>query len=137
LNYGGSQFSFLGTIGEPFYRTGGDLRFKYRKMELFGVGMVAHDSNHTVDTVAQTIVNARAVTYTGGFMGTNFWIYPWMIAYMRYDFVNSPTDFANGVSQGRTRNRFSSVFPPELVRRRNRLCVLTSCEFQKSQCKYI
>jgi hypothetical protein len=110
LNYGGSQFSFLGTIDEPFYRAGGDVRFKYRKMELFGVGMVGHDNNHTVDTVAQTILNARAVTYTGGFAGSNFWIYPWMIAYMRYDFVNSPTDFANGVSQGRTRNRFSPGF---------------------------
>jgi hypothetical protein len=110
LNYGGSQFSFLGTINEPFYRVGGDLRFKYRKMELFGAGLVGHDNNHTVDTVAQTILNARAVTYTGGFAGSNFWIYPWMIAYMRYDFVNSPTDFANGVSQGRTRDRFSPGF---------------------------
>ena len=110
LNYGGSQFSFLGTIDEPFYRAGGDVRFKYRKMELFGVGLVGHDNNHTVDTVAQAIVNTRAVTYTGGFTGSNFWIYPWMIAYMRYDFVNSPTDFANGVSQGRTRNRVSPGF---------------------------
>ena len=92
LNYGGSQFSFLGTINEPFYRAGGDVRFKYRKMELFGVGLVGHDNNHSVDTVAQTITNAPAVTYTGGFAGSNFWIYPWMIAYMRYDFVNSPTD---------------------------------------------
>lgn len=110
LNYGGSQFTFLGTINEPFYRAGGDLRFKYRKMELFGVGLVGHDNNHTVDTAAETIVNAPAVTYTGGFAGGNFWIYPWMIAYMRYDFVNSPTDFANGVSEGRTRNRFSPGF---------------------------
>jgi len=58
LNYGGSQFSFLGTIDEPFYRTGGDVRFKYRKMELFGVGLVGHDNNHSVDTAAQTITNA-------------------------------------------------------------------------------
>lgn len=108
LNYGGSQFSFLGTISEPFYRAGGDVRFKYRnKLELFGVGLVGHDNNHSVDTVAKTIISAPAVTYTGGFAGSNFWIYPWMITYMRYDFVNSPTDFANGVSQYRTRNRFS------------------------------
>jgi hypothetical protein len=33
-----------------------------------------------------------------------------MIAYMRYDFVNSPTDFAYDVSQGRTRDRFSPSF---------------------------
>jgi len=110
LNYGSSQFSFLGTIDEPFYRAGGDIRFKYRKMELFGVGMVGHDNNHKVDTVLQTIMDAPAVTYTGGFAGSNFWIYPWMIAYMRYDFVNSPTDFANGVSEHRTRNRYSPGF---------------------------
>ena len=29
------------------------------------------------------------------------------MTYMRYDFVNSPTDWANGVSQYKTRNRFS------------------------------
>ena len=33
-----------------------------------------------------------------------------MIAYMRYDFVNSPLDFANGISQHPTRNRFSPGF---------------------------
>jgi hypothetical protein len=107
-NYGGSPFSFLGVISEPFYRAGGDIRFKYRnRLELFGVGMVGHDNDHSVDTVAKTITNAPAVTYTGGFVGSNFWVYPWVIAYMRYDFVNSPTDFANGISQYRTRNRYS------------------------------
>jgi hypothetical protein len=109
-NFGSSQFTFLGTIQEPFYRAGADIRFKYRKMELFGVGIAGHDNNHTVDTEARTITNAPAVTYTGGFAGSNFWIYPWMIAYLRYDFVNSPTDFANGVSQYTTRNRYSPGF---------------------------
>ena len=33
-----------------------------------------------------------------------------MIAYMRYDSVNSPTDFLNGASQYNTRNRFSPGF---------------------------
>jgi len=110
FNYGGSQFSFTGTIQEPFYRAGGDIRFKYRQMELFGVGMVGHDNNHFVDQVAGTIVPAHPVTYTGGFAGSNFWVYPWMITYMRYDFVNSPTDFVNGVSQYKTRNRLSPGF---------------------------
>jgi len=112
LNYASSQYPMLGTFGEAFYRAGGDIRFKYRKMELFGVGMVGHDNNHTVVTTAttQTLTTAPAVTYTGGFIGSNFWIYPWMIAYMRYDFVNSPTDFANGLSQYRTRNRYSPGF---------------------------
>ena len=111
LNYGSSQFNFLGTIDEPFYRAGGDVRFKYRnRFELFGLGMAGHDNDHSVDTVAKTINAAPAVTYAGGVAGSNFWIHPWLIAYMRYDFVNSPTDFANGVSQYQTRNRFSPGF---------------------------
>ncbi len=113
MNYGGSEFSSLGVIREPFYRAGGDVRFKYRKMELFALGMVGHDNNHIVTvtgTGTQTIANAPAVTYTGGFAGGNFWFYPWLIGYMRYDFVNSPTDFANAVSEYRTRNRFSPGF---------------------------
>jgi len=106
-NFGSSAFSFTGTINEPFYRAGGDVRFKYRnKLEVYGVGMVGHDDNHLVDTGAGTIVPARAVTFTGGFVAGNYWIYPWLIATMRYDFVNSPSDFANGVSESRTRNDF-------------------------------
>lgn len=109
-NQGGSLFDFLGTIKEPFYRAGGDIRFKYRTLELYGVGLVGHDDNHFVDTEAGTIVRAPAVTFTGGFAGANYWIFPWMIATMRYDFVNSPSDFAQGVSRYRTRNRVSPGF---------------------------
>jgi hypothetical protein len=106
-NFGSSPFSFTGTINEPFYRVGGDVRFKYRnKLEVYGVGMVGHDDNHLVDAGAGTITSAHAVTFTGGFVAGNYWIYPWLIATMRYDFVNSPSDFANGVSQSRTRNDF-------------------------------
>jgi hypothetical protein len=107
LNFGGATYSFLGTIQEPFYRAGGDVRFKYRNLELFGLGMVGHDENHVVDPVTQTITKATPVTFTGGFSGVNYWVFPWLIGTMRYDFVNSPTDFANGVSRYRTRNRFS------------------------------
>ena len=108
-------FPGLGSFSESFYRAGGDLRFRYRsKLEVFGLGMVGHDDNHTVvtDTVtgAQTLLKAPAITYTGGFVGANYWFYPWLIGTMRYDFVNSPTDFFNGVSKDRTRNRFSPGF---------------------------
>lgn len=109
-NFGNNPLGFGGMIKEPFYRAGADVRFKYRKMELFGVGMLGHDNNHTVDTEAQTITSAPAVTYSGGFAGGNFWIHPWLIGYMRYDFVNSTADFLNGASQYRTRNRFSPGF---------------------------
>ena len=107
LNIDRTLFPTLGTIREPFYRVGGDLRFKYRNWELFGLGLFAHDANHLVDTEAGTIVSARPVTFSGGFLGSNYWIYPWMIVTMRYDFVNSPSDFLNGLSRNTTRNRFS------------------------------
>jgi len=110
-NFGGAQFNFLGTINDPFYRAGGDIRFKYgNRFELFGMGMMARDDNHIVDTDAETIASAPRITYSGGLAGANFWVHPWLIAYMRYDFVNSPTDFASGVSQFRTRNRYSPGF---------------------------
>ena len=98
-NYGNSVFTNLnlGTINEPFYRVGGDIHFRYRsKFELYGVGLVGHDNNHLVDTGAGTITNAKAVTFTGGFVTANYWIFPWLISTMRYDFVNSPSDFFNG-----------------------------------------
>ena len=112
-NFGGSSFSSLGltsTLNEPFYRVGGDLRFKYRHLELYGVGLVGHDNNHllTVDSTGTigTLTSTQAVTFTGGFMAFNYWIHPWLIATIRDDFVNSPSDYFNGVSQSRTRNDF-------------------------------
>jgi hypothetical protein len=108
-NIGNAQFPSLtlGTIKDPFYRAGADVRLKYRNMEVFGVGMIGHDSNHIVDTSVSTITAGPAVKFAGGFAGSNFWIHPWLIGYMRYDFVNSMPDFLNGASQYRTRNRFS------------------------------
>lgn len=109
-NFGGSVFPFTGTIEDPFYRVGGEVRFKYRsKFELYAVGLHSHDDNHLVDTVAGTVTKTNAVTSTGGFVVGNYWIFPWLIADLRYDFVNSPSDFANQIplTEGRTRNRFS------------------------------
>lgn len=103
-------FDGLPSFREPFYRVGGDLRFKYRKLELLGLGMVGHDNNHIADTEAGTLTGTPAVTYTGGFVAGNYWFYPWLIGTMRYDFVNSPSDFANGLSEHQTRNRFSPGF---------------------------
>ena len=111
-NYGGVTFAGLNQFSEPFYRTGGDIRFKYRKLEIIGVGMVGHDNNHLIEGTADSpvLVSAHPITFTGGFVAGNYWIYPWLIATMRYDFVNSPTDFFNGVSQYQTRNRVSPGF---------------------------
>ena len=110
LNLDGSLFPGLGTINEPFYRVGGDIRFKYRHLELYGVGLHGHDQNLIENAGLTGFEKTTPVTYSGGFAGANYWIYPWLITYMRYDFVNSPTDFLNGVSQYNTRNRYSPGF---------------------------
>lgn len=110
-NFGSAEFPFLGTINEPFYRVGGDIRFRYRsKFEIYATGLVGHDNNHYVDTEASTFLKAPAVTFTGGFVAANYWIFPWLIATMRYDFVNSPSDYFNGVSRYQTRNDFRPGF---------------------------
>jgi hypothetical protein len=111
-NFGNGEFTGLNfnTIDEPFYRVGGDLRFRYRKLEVYGVGLVGRDKNHLVDTGAGTIAKAPSVTYTGGFVAGNYWIFPWLIATMRYDFVNSPSDYFNGDSRYQTRNDFRPGF---------------------------
>ena len=106
----------LTTVEEPFYRVGGDLRFKYRKLELFGLGMYGHTDNHLFTPVAgttpATIGPAPAINFAGGFAGANYWFYPWLIGTFHYDAVNSGADFANGTpaSEHQTRNRFSPGF---------------------------
>jgi hypothetical protein len=112
-NQDGLLFPGLATIEEPFYRVGGDLRFKYRKLEMYGLGMFGHDDNHIVTPGAPpTIAGAPAVKFSGGFAGANYWFYPWLIGTFHYDAVNSHTDFLNGApaSQYHTRNRFSPGF---------------------------
>jgi hypothetical protein len=112
-NQGGVLFPGLATIEEPFYRVGGDLRFKYRKLEMYGLGMFGHDDNHVVTPGAPpTIAMAPAIKFSGGFAGANYWVYPWLIGTFHYDAVNSRVDFLNGTpaSEHQTRNRFSPGF---------------------------
>ena len=107
LNIGGTLFPGLPTIREPFYRAGGDFRFKYRKFELWGLGMFGHDTNVIPNGSGTEFVSATPVTFSGGFVEAEYWVYPWLIGLMRYDVVNSPTDFQAGLSSNNTRNRFS------------------------------
>jgi len=72
--------------------------------------MYGHDENHmlvTQDSTITSFIPAGPVTFSGGFAQANYWIYPWLIGIMRYDVVNSPTDFLNGVSRFNTRSRLS------------------------------
>lgn len=107
LNVDRALFPTFGTIHEPFYRVGGDLRFKYRKLEMYGLMMYGRDQNLIPDEETGFLLHGAPVTFTGGFAEAQYWIYPWLIAIMRYDAVNSPADFLNGVSRFTTRNRFS------------------------------
>ena len=100
----------LPLLREPFYRAGGDFRFKYRKFELYGLGMYGRDQNHFFTESDPPFISAPPVTFTGGFAQAEYWFYPWLIGIMRYDFVNSPTDQLNGLSRYDTRNRFSPGF---------------------------
>src|SRR5262249_16657234 len=113
-NQTGTTFPGIATtLEEPFYRVGGDLRFKYRHLELFGLGMFGHDDNHLFTPgPPATIAVAPAVKFSGGFAGANYWFYPWLIGTFHYDAVNSHADFINGTpaSQYQTRNRFSPGF---------------------------
>jgi len=119
LNLDGSSFPLAGVIREPFYRAGADFRFKYRNFELYGLGMHGRDQNSIPNdpdsTVATAFLPAPPITFSGGFGEGEYWIYPWMIALMRYDFVNSSTDMFNNLTpsplglffHSATRNRFS------------------------------
>lgn len=109
-NQDGLLFPNLATVEEPFYRVGADIRFKYRKLEVFGLGMYGHDDNHLFTAgTPSTIVAAPAVKFSGGFAGANYWFYPWLIGTFHYDAVNSHADFVNSPLplNYHTRNRFS------------------------------
>jgi len=107
LNVDRTLFPTVGTIHEPFYRAGGDFRFKYRNIELYGLGMYGRDQNLIPNTDTAVLLHATPVTFSGGFAEAQYWVYPWFICLMRYDVVNSPTDFLNEASRHNTRNRFS------------------------------
>ena len=95
----------IGTIHESFYRAGGDFRFKYRQFELYGLGMYGRDDNTIPDVNTFALSSGPPVTFSGGFAQAQYWFYPWLIGIMRYDVVNSPTDFLNGLSRHSSRNR--------------------------------
>ena len=107
FNMDGTLFPEFGTIREPFYRVGGDFRFKYQKFEIYGLGMYGHDTNLIPNVTSLALDHGTPVTFTGGFVQAEYWFYPWLIGIMRYDAVNSPTDYLNGLSLYNTRNRFS------------------------------
>ncbi len=108
LNQGGTLFAGLPVFHEPFYRAGGAFNYKFRSnFSLWGLYMYGHDTNDAVNADGTGFVAIKPVTYAGGFLEAEYWLYPWLIAEMRYDGVNSATDRANGVSRYDTRGAYS------------------------------
>ena len=108
LNHGGSLIPGLPSIHEAFYRAGGAFNYKFRgNFSLWGLYLHAHDSNKAVNAASTGFAPITPVTYSGGFLEAEYWLYPWLIAQMRYDGVNSPTDRLNGVSRYDTRSMYS------------------------------
>jgi hypothetical protein len=120
------------TAREPFYRVGGDFSFNYRNLNIYGLLMRGHDNNLLpVDNVGTLVplpidptgpvpvgfVHGSPATFTGGFMQADYLVYPWLMAIMRWDAVNSSEDRINGLALNQdtpfvlpfrsTRNRFT------------------------------
>ncbi len=105
-----SESGTLLTVREPFYRVGGDFSFNYRTFNLFGVFMYGHDHDVRVDNSG----TLSPVSFSGGFLEADYLALPWLMTIMRYDRVQSTSDFLNQAGSGNyyspvgaTRNRFT------------------------------
>jgi hypothetical protein len=108
INADHTLFPTFGAIDEPYYRIGGYFRFKYQsKFELYGMGMFSHDANLIPNITTLGLDHGPSINFSGGYVQAEYWFYPWLIPLMRWDYVNSPFDFYNGVSESFSRNRFS------------------------------
>lgn len=106
----GSEQLLLG-VHEPYYRAGGDFSFNYRKLNVYGLYMFAHDDNLLpVDANGNVILLPLSSTgpypvhfisgvpakFSGGFVQSDFLALPWLMLIMRWDGVNSSADRING-----------------------------------------
>ena len=100
------------TAYEPYYRAGGDFSFNYRKLNVYGLYMFAHDKNllpidasgdlillpisSTMGPSPVRFVKDMPAKFSGGFVQADFLALPWLMAIMRWDGVNSSADRING-----------------------------------------
>jgi hypothetical protein len=105
------------TAREPFYRVGGDFSFNYRTFNLFGQFLYGHDQNllpliPAGATLPTSFTPGSAAHFSGGFLEADYLVYPWMMAIMRWDRVNSTGDFLNGVGADINNPPASPYFSP-------------------------
>ena len=122
--YGSSRQAFAGlaangqdntilTLHEPYYRAGADFSFNYRKLNVYGLYMYARDhSLLPVDANGDVIplplsdmsplpvrfISSVPARFNGGFVQSDFLMYPWVMVIMRWDGVNSSADRINGLA---------------------------------------
>jgi len=115
--HGKSMQQFVGAssilrVDEPYYRAGGDFNFNFRKFNTYGVYMFGRDRSllpldengmliplplSSEDTLPVSFIKSVPASFSGGFVQADYMIYPWMMAIMRWDGVNSTTDRINGL----------------------------------------
>jgi hypothetical protein len=104
------------TAREPFYRVGGNFTFNYRCcLQVNGLYMYGHDYNLLpIDSTGALIplpvvaggpvpvgfVRGSPATFSGGFADVEWLAYPWMYLMLRYDGVNSQSDYHNALVPG-------------------------------------
>ena len=101
------------TAREPFYRVGGNFTFNYRTVQVNGLYMYGHDYNllpvdangalvslPVGDTSPVGFVHGSPSTFSGGFVDAEWLAYPWMYVMLRYDAVNSQSDYHNALVPG-------------------------------------
>ena len=117
---------------EPFYRVGGDFTFNYRAFQIYGLYMYGRDHNllpiddtgaliplplTSTSPLPVAFIRSAPATFGGGFIQADYFVFPWVMAIMRYDAVNSRADQINGLAFANntsffaplrtTRNRFT------------------------------
>ena len=108
---------------EPFYRLGGDFDFNYRQFNIYGLYMYGHDQDIVPFIPAGLasptgFISGSPATFSGGFIQSDYMVYPWMMMIMRWDRVNSTADYLNGI--GATESSPSSNYFSPFSSVRNR-----------------
>jgi hypothetical protein len=104
------------TARQPFYRVGGNMTFNYRCcLQFNALYMYGHDYNLLpVDSTGALIplpvtaggplpvgfIRGSPATFSGGFADALWLAYPWMYLMLRYDAVNSQSDYHNALVPG-------------------------------------
>ena len=106
------------TAREPFYRVGGDFEVNlHEKFDIYGLYMYGHDNNLLpfipLGAPGPTeFVHGNPATFSGGFVQADYMVYPWMMAIMRWDRVNSSSDLVNGYLTGTAAAPNSPFYSP-------------------------